>query len=146
MGASATLGEDQGKSRLVVGDTFELGDRWWKVIGLMKTRGTTYGSEIWTGVESPVVRATGKGDKFTTLVLRMADDSDDSAKAMAFFLTEHKDDCTVGGLLHLYVPDVDAWHSEFVGRGIAIHEPPNQSLPGLRDMTIIDPDGNKLRI
>jgi len=69
-----------------------------------------------------------------------------SRDEMAFFLTEHTGDCSFGGLLHLYVPDVDAWHAEFVGRGIAIHEPPNQSLPGLRDMTIIDPDGNKLRI
>jgi putative ABC transport system permease protein len=87
-GAASTLGEDAGKKRLTVGDTFELGDRWWKVIGVMRTRGTTYGSEIWTGIENPVVRATGKGDKFTTLVLRMADNSDDSARAMAFYLNE----------------------------------------------------------
>ena len=63
--AAATLGEDAGKPRLAVGDTFELGDRWWRVVGLMRTRGTTYGSEVWTGVENPVVRATGKGDKTT---------------------------------------------------------------------------------
>jgi len=87
-GAAGTLGEDVGKKRLAVGDTFELADRYWKVTGLMKTRGTTYGSEVWTGVENPVVRETGKGDKFTTLVLRMEDDSDDSAKAMAYYLNE----------------------------------------------------------
>ncbi len=87
-GAAATLGEDAKKPRLVAGDTFELGDRWWKVIGVMRTRGTTYGSEIWTGIENPIVRETGKGDKFTTIVLRMADDSDASARAMAFFLTD----------------------------------------------------------
>lgn len=87
-GAAATLGEDAGKKRLAVGDTFELGDRWWRVTGIMRTRGTTYGSEVWTSVENPVVRATGKGDKFTTMVLRMADDSDTSAKAMAWYLNE----------------------------------------------------------
>lgn len=87
-GAAASLAEDLGKKQLAVGDTFELGERWWKVIGLMRTRGTTYGSEIWTGIENPVVRATGKGDKFTTLVLRMEDESEESARAMAFFLTE----------------------------------------------------------
>lgn len=87
-GAAATLGEDAGKSRLEVGDTFELGDRWWKVIGVMRTRGTTYGSELWTGVENPVVQKTGKGDKFTTLVLRMEDDSDASARAMGYYLNE----------------------------------------------------------
>jgi ABC-type lipoprotein release transport system permease subunit len=87
-GAAGTLAEDVGRKSLAIGDTFELSDRWWKVIGLMKTRGTTYGSEIWTGIENPVVRETGKGDKFTTLVLRMADDTDESARAMAYFLTE----------------------------------------------------------
>ena len=87
-GAAATLGEDAGKTRLAVGDTFELGGRWWKVSGIMKTRGTTFGSEVWTSIENPVVRETGKGDKFTTMVLRMADDSDASAKAMAWHLNE----------------------------------------------------------
>ena len=87
-GAAATLGEDARKPRLALGDTFELGDRWWKVIGLMRTRGTTYGSEMWAGIENPVVRATGKGDKYTTLVIRMADDSDASARAMAYHLNE----------------------------------------------------------
>ncbi|VTR90812.1 multidrug abc transporter permease : Uncharacterized protein OS=Pirellula staleyi (strain ATCC 27377 / DSM 6068 / ICPB 4128) GN=Psta_2964 PE=4 SV=1: FtsX [Gemmata massiliana] len=87
-GAAATLGEDVSKPQLALGDTFELGDRWWKVIGLMRTRGTTYGSEVWTGIENPVVRATGKGDKYTTLVIRMADDTDASARAMAYHLNE----------------------------------------------------------
>jgi hypothetical protein len=87
-GAAATLGEDAGKARLAVGDTFELGDWWWKVTGIMKTHGTTYGSEIWTASENPIVRAAGKGDKFTTLVLRVDDDSEASARAMAWYLNE----------------------------------------------------------
>lgn len=87
-GVAAILGEDIGKKRLEVGDTFEVGDRYWKVVGIMKTGGTAYGSEIWTGSENPVVRASGKGDKFTTLVLRMEDDSEASAKAMAWYLNE----------------------------------------------------------
>lgn len=65
---------------------------------------------------------------------------------MAFFLTEHTGDCPAGGLLHLYVPDVDAWYAEFQGKGVAVQEPPSQTLQGLRDMTVLDPDGNKLRI
>lgn len=101
-GAAATLGEDAGKKRLVAGDTFELGDRWWKVIGVMRTRGTTYGSEIWTGSNNPVVREAGKGDKYTTLVLRMADDSDDSAKAMAYYLTEVQGGDTGGAKLKAF--------------------------------------------
>ena len=69
-----------------------------------------------------------------------------SRDGMSFFLTEHTGDCPVGGLLHLYVPDVDAWYAEWIGKGVKIAEAPNESLPGLRDMTVIDPDGNKLRI
>ena len=46
-GVAGTLGEDAGKPRLEVGDTFQLGDLDWIVIGVMKTEGTTFGSEIW---------------------------------------------------------------------------------------------------
>jgi hypothetical protein len=63
-----------------------------------------------------------------------------------FFLSEHAGDCPVGGLVHLYVPDVDAWHREFQQKGIPIEEPPNENLPGLRSMMILDPNGNKLHI
>ena len=60
-----------------------------------------------------------------------------SRDGLAFFLTEHEDDCAVGGLVHLYVPDVDSWYAEFKQKGVAVHEPPNESIEGLRDMTII---------
>lgn len=68
-----------------------------------------------------------------------------SRDSMVIFLTEHAGDCQVGGLVHFYVPDVDAIHDEFRGRGVAVKEPPNESLEGMRDMTIVDPDGNQLR-
>jgi hypothetical protein len=32
------------------------------------------------------------------------------------------------------------------GKGVAIKEPPCEDLPGLRMMTVVDPDGNQLRI
>ncbi len=64
---------------------------------------------------------------------------------MEIFLTEHTGDCEVGGLVHFYVPDVDACYAEFQSKGVLVHEPPSQTIPGLRDMTILDPDGNKLR-
>jgi catechol 2,3-dioxygenase-like lactoylglutathione lyase family enzyme len=31
-------------------------------------------------------------------------------------------------------------------QGVPVKEPPNESLQGLRSMTVVDPDGNKLRI
>lgn len=85
-GAATTLGGDVGKARLEVGDTFRLGDADWMVTGLMKTQGTTYGSEIWTGENNTVVAGTGKANKYTTLVLRMEDNSEAAARGMAYFL------------------------------------------------------------
>jgi len=69
-----------------------------------------------------------------------------SRDGLAFYLTEHEGDCQVGGLVHLYVPDVDAWYAECLRKGVPVKEAPNESLEGLRDMTVVDPDGNQLRI
>ena len=68
-----------------------------------------------------------------------------SRDEMAIYLTEHRGDCHVGGLVHFVVDDVDACHAEFQSNGVAIKEPPNESLPHLRMMTVVDPDGNQLR-
>ncbi len=68
-----------------------------------------------------------------------------SRDGMEIYLSEHAGDCQVGGLVHFYVSDVDAKYGEFRSRGIAVKEPPNESLEGMRDMTVVDPDGNQLR-
>jgi catechol 2,3-dioxygenase-like lactoylglutathione lyase family enzyme len=69
-----------------------------------------------------------------------------SREGLAFFLTEHTGDCPVGGLVHLYIADVDAWYREFQRKGVPVREAPDEYLPGLRSMTVADPDGNKLHI
>jgi len=69
-----------------------------------------------------------------------------SRDGLSFYLSEHTGDCQVGGLVHLYVPDVDVWYAELQRNGVTVTEPPNESLPGLRMMTVVDPDGNQLRI
>ena len=64
---------------------------------------------------------------------------------MELFLTEHKDDCEFGGLVHFYVSDVDLCYRQFLERGVAIGEPASNSLgPDTRDMLVVDPDGNRL--
>ena len=63
---------------------------------------------------------------------------------MQIYLTQHSGDCQVGGLVHFLIPDVDRWHREFLGRGARVTEGPNNDL-GFRNMTITDPDGNRLR-
>jgi len=61
------------------------------------------------------------------------------------FLTEHVGDCEVGGAVYFVVPDVDRCYAEFSGRGVSAAEPPTETSWGTREMTITDPDGNRLR-
>lgn len=70
-GIARELGPDLGKPSLEVGDLFELGPRKWKVVGVMKSAGSTFDSEVWAkrilagqmfGKETP-----------TTAVVRTAD-------------------------------------------------------------------------
>ncbi len=65
---------------------------------------------------------------------------------LSLYLSEHEGDCRVGGLVHLYVPSVDEWYTDLQSRGVSVKEPPDESFKGLRDMTVVDPDGNQLRV
>lgn len=64
---------------------------------------------------------------------------------LAFYLTEHAGDCQPGGLVHLFVPNVDDWYAELRRKDVPVKDAPNESIEGLRDMTVVDPDGNQLR-
>ncbi len=68
-----------------------------------------------------------------------------SRDGLSLYLTEHRDDCQVGGAVYLLVRDVDALYGEWRARGIRAVEPPGDTEWGAREMTIVDPDGNKLR-
>jgi ABC-type lipoprotein release transport system permease subunit len=57
--------------RLDVGDTFTLGERTWVVLGIMRSSGSTFGSEVWAK-QSLVAPIFGK-DTFTSLLLRTPD-------------------------------------------------------------------------
>lgn len=66
---------------------------------------------------------------------------------MTIYLTEHTGDCKVGGLVHLFVPNVDNWYMELRSKiGPYIIQPPHEDIEGLRMMTVVDPDGNQLRL
>jgi uncharacterized glyoxalase superfamily protein PhnB len=49
-----------------------------------------------------------------------------------------------GGSAFLVVDDVDALHSEFVAKGVAIALEPTDQTWGNREMYVKDPDGNNL--
>lgn len=66
-------------------------------------------------------------------------------ETMEVNLTEHEGDCSFGSLVHFYVDDVDALFSEFSARDVHVRQPPMNNLgPDIRDMLIVDPDGNRL--
>jgi len=64
---------------------------------------------------------------------------------MQLFLTEHTGDCAFGGLVHFYVSDVDACHAQFCQQSVPIERAPGHGLGAdIRDMLVLDPDGNRL--
>jgi ABC-type lipoprotein release transport system permease subunit len=87
-GVAGVLGEDTPtKKPLVTGDVFVLGEVEWVVTGLMKSEGTTFGSEIWVKRFSRIYQPFGK-EKYTTLVMRTEQDTRDAARAMAHHLSK----------------------------------------------------------
>ncbi len=87
-GIAGTLGADVGKKRLVTGDTFELGEMPWRVTGVMKSEGTTFGSEIWARRIGLIYKPFGK-DKPTTLVMRTDADTKKASRTFATHLNEN---------------------------------------------------------
>jgi hypothetical protein len=84
-GLARELGPDQGKKALAVGDVFELGPKKWIVVGILKSAGSTFDSEVWTDFAYPG-QLFGK-ESFTTVVLRAA--SAEAARELALDLTDN---------------------------------------------------------
>ena len=85
-GVAGQLGQDCGKDRLEVGDLFDLGPRKWVVVGIMKSSGSTFGSEIWAK-RSLIGEMFGKGNIATAIVMRTA--NGEKAKLLADGLTKN---------------------------------------------------------
>ena len=64
---------------------------------------------------------------------------------LSLFLSEHAGDCQVGGAAYFVVDDVDALFRNIRSRGVTPAEPPSDTPWGTREMTVLDPDGNRLR-
>ena len=64
---------------------------------------------------------------------------------LSLFVTEHAGDCQVGGAAYIIVDDVDALYREITARGVSVLEPPEDAPWGGREMSVLDPDGNRLR-
>jgi ABC-type antimicrobial peptide transport system permease subunit len=81
-GKAREFGHLLGKATLEVGDVFDLGPRKWIVVGIMKSAGSTFGSEVW-GDSALVGDMFGK-KVFTSIVVRTkgGDEAEAVAKAL----------------------------------------------------------------
>jgi ABC-type antimicrobial peptide transport system permease subunit len=73
-GMAREMGHDFGKPTMAVGDVFELGPRRWVVVGVMKSAGKTFDSEVWA--KRKLVGEMLRKDTRSTAVIRVRDDLD----------------------------------------------------------------------
>ncbi|WP_020472258.1 ABC transporter permease [Zavarzinella formosa] len=85
-GAAAAFADDYGREKMDVGDTFLLGDLKMVIVGIMKSAGSTFGSETWA-TNARMSKQFGK-QSYTSVVMRIDDDKDESAQIMAAWLTK----------------------------------------------------------
>lgn len=60
-------------------------------------------------------------------------------------LSSFPGDGVAGGVVNLYVSDVDALHTELVDAGLSTEMDPTDQSWGTREVYVNDPDGNSLR-
>lgn len=51
-----------------------------------------------------------------------------SRDGLALYLSQHRGAGLSGGLVSLYVPDVDTWYREFSAKGVSIAHPPEDGV------------------
>jgi catechol 2,3-dioxygenase-like lactoylglutathione lyase family enzyme len=60
-------------------------------------------------------------------------------------LSGHDGDAVVHGAVYFLCDDVDALYAEFVANHVPIHLAPVDQTWGMREMYVLDPDGNSVR-
>ena len=68
-----------------------------------------------------------------------------SRDGVVLHLSSHAGDGRVGGVVYFLSDDVDSLHAEFVARNVRIHIAPVDQTWGMRELYVIDPDGNSIR-
>jgi ABC-type antimicrobial peptide transport system permease subunit len=98
-GLAGELGRDIGKTRLEVGDVFELGQgressspKKWVVVGITKSEGTTFSSELWAK-RANIGELYGKPSTISSISIRTG--SDEEAKEFARYLREDYKDANL---------------------------------------------------
>jgi ABC-type lipoprotein release transport system permease subunit len=81
-GIAHDIAKDRGVAAIEPGtDEVELGPQRWKVVGIMKTAGTTFDSEIWASDRALATKTFGRENSYTSYAIRTA--SADDARFVA---------------------------------------------------------------
>lgn len=71
-GVAKSFGRDHGKETLVPGDSIEIGEWTWKVVGVMSPASSAFGSEIW--VHDRIVQDNfGRANSYSSFVVQVKD-------------------------------------------------------------------------
>ncbi len=110
-GIARELGKDQQKETLAVGDIFEAGPRRWVVVGVLRSAGSTFDSEVWA--KRQVVGPLFGKETYTTVVLRTADA--EAAQATAKDLTANYKKSAVSAVVETeYYDKLNATNQQFL--------------------------------
>jgi hypothetical protein len=110
-GIARELGKDLQKATLKVGDTFEMGPKRWIVVGVMKSAGSTFDSEIW--VKRDFAAGLFGKTGHTTCVLHAADAQ--AAEALAKDLTDNYKESKVQGIVEtVYYDKLNTTNQQFL--------------------------------
>lgn len=84
-GIARVLGQDKGKPTLEVGDVFPMAERQWIVVGILRSSGSTFDSEIWA--KQQIVGEKFGKPSYSTVVMRTA--NAEAAREAAADLSAH---------------------------------------------------------
>ena len=91
-----------------------------------------------------VAQAPGEGEAVYAVVSRQGAGVHLQIRRRPVFLSEPSERPNFEGDGYLFVDDADALHAEFAARGVAVLREPMDEPYGLRDFTIVTPEGHRL--
>jgi putative ABC transport system permease protein len=116
-GLARELGKDWGRGQLAVGDLFEAGPRRWAVVGILKSAGTTFDSEVWAKRQH--VGQTFGRERHTTLALRTAGAS--AARELARDLSVNYRNAPVNAVVETeYYNKLNDTNRQFLGAAVVV--------------------------
>jgi hypothetical protein len=111
------LARARNRERLDVGDTFELSDRAWLVVGVFESSGSSYDSEVWAK-QSLVGKMFGK-ENYTTLVVR-TDGAAEAQRLRDYYVQDYTKSKVAAFVETTYFESLSATNAQFLVASIFV--------------------------